>query len=194
MVIAGPVRSSLSLKERGLLMRYLPDGEQMKKADQYTIQQIGVPSVVLMERAALKIVEVLEEKKKDLRRPLIVCGSGNNGGDGFAVARLLAEKGCHVDVLFTGRESSMTEECNFWRWSVQRSCRTLQRCDRMDEPADGTEGCSGYSIRNLFCYRKGAWYCISGGTDSIYGMSEAWLCFVSGTDLCGRGCSGNDRD
>ena len=56
MVIAGPVRSSLSLKERGLLMRYLPDGEQMKKADQYTIQQIGVPSVVLMERAALKIV------------------------------------------------------------------------------------------------------------------------------------------
>ena len=35
MVIAGPVRSSLSLKERGLLMRYLPDGEQMKKADQY---------------------------------------------------------------------------------------------------------------------------------------------------------------
>ena len=42
MVIAGPVRSSLSLKERGLLMRYLPDGEQMKKADQYTIQQIGV--------------------------------------------------------------------------------------------------------------------------------------------------------
>ena len=153
MVIAGPVRSSLSLKERGLLMRYLPDGEQMKKADQYTIQQIGVPSVVLMERAALKIVEVLEEKKKDLRRPLIVCGSGNNGGDGFAVARLLAEKGCH-----------------------------------------GTEGCSGYSIRNLFCYRKGAWYCISGGTDSIYGMSEAWLCFVSGTDLCGRGCSGNDRD
>ena len=79
MVIAGPVRSSLSLKERGLLMRYLPDGEQMKKADQYTIQQIGVPSVVLMERAALKIVEVLEEKKKDLRRPLIVCGSGNNG-------------------------------------------------------------------------------------------------------------------
>ena len=91
-------------------MRYLPDGEQMKKADQYTIQQIGVPSVVLMERAALKIVEVLE-KEKDLRRPLIVCGSGNNGGDGFAVARLLAEKGCHVDVLFTGRESSMTEEC-----------------------------------------------------------------------------------
>ena len=36
MVIAGPVRSSLSLKERGLLMRYLPDGEQMKKADRCT--------------------------------------------------------------------------------------------------------------------------------------------------------------
>ena len=73
MVIAGPVRSSLSLKERGLLMRYLPDGEQMKKADQYTIQQIGVPSVVLMERAALKIVEVLEEKKKVYEKKQYLC-------------------------------------------------------------------------------------------------------------------------
>lgn len=67
MVIAGPVRSSLSLKERGLLMRYLPDGEQMKKADQYTIQQIGVPSVVLMERAALKIVESTGRKEKGFK-------------------------------------------------------------------------------------------------------------------------------
>lgn len=64
MVIAGPVRSSLSLKERGLLMRYLPDGEQMKKADQYTIQQIGVPSVVLMERAALKLLKYWKKRKR----------------------------------------------------------------------------------------------------------------------------------
>ena len=116
MVIAGPVRSSLSLKERGLLMRYLPDGEQMKKADQYTIQQIGVPSVVLMERAALKIVEVLEEKKKDLRRPLIVCGSGNNGGDGVAIARILHQHGYQSAIYLAGNPDHRTEE-------MQRQCQ-----------------------------------------------------------------------
>ena len=42
-------------------MRYLPDGDQMKNADTHTIRQIGIPSLVLMERAALKIVESIEQ-------------------------------------------------------------------------------------------------------------------------------------
>ena len=67
-------------------MRYLPDGIWMKHADEETIVQKQVPSMVLMERAALKTVEVLEETEIDLSKPLIVCGAGNNGGDGYAVA------------------------------------------------------------------------------------------------------------
>ena len=92
-------------------MRYLPDGEQMKAADAYTIGELGIPSLVLMERAALKVVEELCRREMDLARVLIVCGSGNNGGDGFAVARLLHEKGICADVLFAGKESSLSEEC-----------------------------------------------------------------------------------
>lgn len=92
-------------------MRYLPDGNWMKRADAHTIQDIGIPSVVLMERAALKVTEFLEQKKINTEKALVVCGSGNNGGDGFAVARLLWEKGKEVTVLFAGKESSMTEEC-----------------------------------------------------------------------------------
>lgn len=92
-------------------MRYLPDGEQMKAADAYTIEELGIPSLVLMERAALKVVEELSRREMDLARVLIVCGSGNNGGDGFAVARLLHEKGICADVLFAGKESSLSEEC-----------------------------------------------------------------------------------
>ena len=65
----------------------------MKEADEHTIQQIGIPSVVLMERAALQIVDTMIREKIDLRKALIVCGSGNNGGDGFAAARLLKERG-----------------------------------------------------------------------------------------------------
>ena len=65
----------------------------MKEADEHTIQQIGIPSVVLMERAALQIVDTMIREKIDLRKALIVCGSGNTGGDGFAAARHLKERG-----------------------------------------------------------------------------------------------------
>lgn len=92
-------------------MRYLPDGAWMQKADSYTIKGIGVPSVVLMEHAAQSMVMVLEERKVDCSNTLIVCGSGNNGGDGFAVARLLYQKKNRITVVFAGKESSMTEEC-----------------------------------------------------------------------------------
>ena len=110
-------------------MRYLPDGVQMKAADTYTIEELGVPSLVLMERAALKVVEALHERKIDTTRTLVVCGSGNNGGDGFAVARLLAEEGMHAEVLFAGKETSLSQEC------------ALQKKDRR------THGALGYSLK-----------------------------------------------
>lgn len=91
-------------------MRYLLTAEQMKSGDDKTIHEIGVPSMVLMERAALKSVEALEQEGLDLSASLIVCGSGNNGGDGFAIARLLWLKGYHVDVVFAGKEASRSDE------------------------------------------------------------------------------------
>ncbi|MRM88031.1 NAD(P)H-hydrate dehydratase [Faecalicatena contorta] len=92
-------------------MRYLPTGEWMQKADNYTIHEIGIPSMVLMERAALAAVAVMEQEKINTHRTLVVCGSGNNGGDGFAVARLLKEKGCDVEAAFIGNEESRTPDC-----------------------------------------------------------------------------------
>ena len=66
-------------------MNYIIDGRTMKAADHYTIETIGIPSLVLMERAALQVVETVKKEKIDITRSLIVCGSGNNGGDGIAV-------------------------------------------------------------------------------------------------------------
>ena len=101
-------------------MRYLPDGVQMKAADTYTIKELGVPSLVLMERAALKVVEAMHERKIDTSRTLVVCGSGNNGGDGFAVARLLEEEGMHAEILFAGKESSLSGECALQKKIAER--------------------------------------------------------------------------
>lgn len=98
-------------------MRYLPDSNQMKNADSYTINQLGIPSLDLMERAASSCVAVMEEKELDLSNVLIVCGSGNNGGDGFAIARILLEKGHNVHVLFAGKmESRSTETIQQMEW------------------------------------------------------------------------------
>lgn len=92
-------------------MRYLPDGKQMQEADRHTIEDLGIPSLVLMERAALKTVDVMEEKGIDTSKALVVCGGGNNGGDGFAAARILTERGRRADIFFAGKEASMSEEC-----------------------------------------------------------------------------------
>ena len=74
-------------------MRYLPNGAQMKAADTYTIEKVGIPSLVLMERAALETVRVLKDRGVDFSDTLVVCGSGNNGGDGFAA---LARSSRHI--------------------------------------------------------------------------------------------------
>lgn len=92
-------------------MRYLPNGTWMQKADTHTIQELGVPSVVLMEHAAESVICVLKRENIDSSKTLIVCGSGNNGGDGFAIARLLFHRGDAVTVAFVGKEASMSEEC-----------------------------------------------------------------------------------
>lgn len=94
-------------------MRSLPDGGWMQKADADTIGRIGIPSEVLMERAALKVVEFMEGRCLVGGKSLVVCGSGNNGGDGFAVARLLHQmgRGHDVTVFFVGKEASMSREC-----------------------------------------------------------------------------------
>lgn len=91
-------------------MRYLVDAAQMKRADQYTIQEVGIPSLELMERAAASCVRVMEEEGFDLSKPCVVCGSGNNGGDGFAIARMLWQKGYVPYVCFVGKVSSCTSE------------------------------------------------------------------------------------
>ena len=68
-------------------MKYLLNAQQMKACDEATIEKFKVPSLVLMERAALAVRDVVLERYPKARRILVLCGSGNNGGDGYAAAR-----------------------------------------------------------------------------------------------------------
>lgn len=91
-------------------MKYILNAQQMKEADGRMIHEMGVPSLVLMERAALQCVSTMKEELTDFSSVLVVCGSGNNGGDGFAIARMLYEEQIPVDVVFVGRMESRSEE------------------------------------------------------------------------------------
>ncbi len=74
---------------------------QMQRIDRLTTERYGVPSLTLMENAGRSFVEFLVERFSPLEehRIVILCGRGNNGGDGMVVARLLREKGCRPRVL-----------------------------------------------------------------------------------------------
>jgi NAD(P)H-hydrate epimerase len=84
-------------------MRVL-DTAQMREADRRTIDEIGIPSIVLMENAGRQTVAAIEAAFEDLSsgRVGVVCGRGNNGGDGFVVARTLVQRGVDTAVFLLG--------------------------------------------------------------------------------------------
>ncbi len=85
--------------------------EQMRHYDSYTINQIGIPSLVLMERAALAVRdEILNAFPLYLDHVVVVAGSGNNGGDGLDVARLLHIAGVKVTILNVGNPDHASTE------------------------------------------------------------------------------------
>jgi NAD(P)H-hydrate epimerase len=78
---------------------------EMRDVDRLTTERFSVPSILLMENAAARTVEALENKFGAVagKRALVICGKGNNGGDGAAIARLIQVKGARVDALLLGR-------------------------------------------------------------------------------------------
>ena len=81
-------------------MRIL-NASQMREADRQTIEEVGIASLVLMENAGRQVVSAIESAYQDglSGRVAILCGRGNNGGDGFVVARTLAQRGVDVSVF-----------------------------------------------------------------------------------------------
>ena len=89
-------------------MRVL-DTAQMRDADRRTIEEIGIPSIVLMENAGRAVVDAIEAHfaPPRRRRVVVLCGRGNNGGDGLVVARVLAERGAEVTVILLARADAV---------------------------------------------------------------------------------------
>jgi len=91
-------------------MNYVVDAKRMKAIDEITVNEIKISALVLMEQAALQIVNKMKAIIHKSDRILVVCGAGNNGGDGIAAGRMLMLQGYRVAILFLVEEEKATEQ------------------------------------------------------------------------------------
>lgn len=90
-------------------MKYAVNSKGMKRIDDYTVEVIKIPAMILMERAAYEAVALMKNRITKTDKILAVCGPGNNGGDGIAAGRILYLQGYQVAILFIGDEEKAGE-------------------------------------------------------------------------------------
>lgn len=83
---------------------------EMKEIDSITINKIGIPSSVLMERAGLAVVKKIKELSIKDRKAIVIAGNGNNGGDGIVVARNLKNEGWDVKIFIFNEPDRLKED------------------------------------------------------------------------------------
>jgi ADP-dependent NAD(P)H-hydrate dehydratase / NAD(P)H-hydrate epimerase len=82
------------------------NGKEMREADRLTIEEYGLPGAVLMETAGLRSAEFILTCLKHKSSIVVIAGPGNNGGDGFVIARLLKKAGLNVTVWSNAKQGS----------------------------------------------------------------------------------------
>jgi len=83
----------------------------IRRLDSFAINKLKVPGIMLMENASIGIYQAISEKYPGIKSAGIICGKGNNGGDGFAVARHFSNLGIEVKVLYIGAADDMSNDC-----------------------------------------------------------------------------------
>ena len=124
-------------------MKYLVTGKEMKLLDDNTSSHFHVPSMVLMEQAAMNFVRELIAyyKLNENNRILVCCGTGNNGADGIAIARLLNQKAIKADVYLAGDAKSGSDN-----YKLQKKIYDSYAYGQVDELTEGYD----YIIDGLF--------------------------------------------
>ena len=123
--------------------------EQIREIDRLSTTQFGIPSILLMENAGMRIVEAIEARFESLEdlTIAILCGKGNNGGDGFVVARQLIQKGNYPFVFLFADESEIRTTIEAYRtaWLANDSHGVLKTFtdDAILQPAHGAPAVVG---------------------------------------------------
>ena len=93
----------------------------MQAIDRYSIDELGIPGITLMENAGVGVIQEIQKRFADLSRKkvFIFCGKGNNGGDGFVIARHLFNLGTDARILLAGKISELKNDAEINAASAQ---------------------------------------------------------------------------
>ncbi len=107
----------------------------MSNIDRRAIEELKIPGLKLMENAGTRVTETILERFGDIKNRIvtIVCGKGNNGGDGFVVARLLHEKGANIELYLIGRRDSVKGDA---RVNLERTEKIGLWIKEINDPVD----------------------------------------------------------
>jgi len=131
--------------------------EQVRAVDAWAINTLGIPGVVLMENAGRGCAELIEEKLKDVAAPkvCIFCGTGNNGGDGYVIARQLSNSGFEVTVVVCGDRCKIKGDAKI----------NLDILERMGQPIESLNPAQGDTAAQVADFAAGADMLV----DSLFG-------------------------
>ncbi|CAN5140342.1 NAD(P)H-hydrate dehydratase [soil metagenome] len=125
-------------------MRKVLTSAEMREADRLTTEKYGIPSLILMENAAHAAARVIAERlggEISGRSVLVLCGPGNNGGDGAALARILWTQGAYVEVVLLGRVDGTKGDARTNFEILQKICEN--EGFELDQPDLGFEEITG---------------------------------------------------
>ena len=110
-------------------MEYIVNTTEMRRAENITMNELHMPSIVLMEKAASCIVSIIEERFSKDKAIGIIAGTGNNGGDAVAVGRILLLRGWDVSFHLIGSEKKQTtNRFLFWSSIMESGGFSAGRC------------------------------------------------------------------
>ena len=114
-------------------MKQVLTPEESRQADRTLIEDYGIPGLTLMERAAEGVARAVRRQVRPPERTLVLCGTGNNGGDGLAVLRLLHEAGYPADGFLYGSPETLRGDAktNYTR-ALACGCHLLEEAPRFD--------------------------------------------------------------
>ncbi len=109
---------------------------QMQQIDRIAIEDYGIPSLALMENAGRAVAGEVITRLAGKRRPrvIVICGPGNNGGDGFVAARHLANAGVDTGIFLLGQAAGLSPDARI-HYGVARHCGIPVRALRRVDPA-----------------------------------------------------------
>jgi hydroxyethylthiazole kinase-like uncharacterized protein yjeF len=165
--------------------KYQPDKEclvmtrdEVRAFDAWAINTLRIPGVVLMENAGRSCAELVEDKLKDVAGPkvCIFCGTGNNGGDGYVIARHLINRGIRVTVVVCGDRSKIKGDAKI----------NLNILERMGQSIELLNPADNYISKQVEFFCAGADIIVDGlfGTGLRGQLSDQYRRLIESINAC----------